>query len=78
MLVRGSQGGKTIIREVINNEKDNDALENCSFLDNTMGKEHHQDPPIINYMGRDSVTMEMDSDKIEDEIIQETVGKANS
>lgn len=41
VLVQGSQGGKTIIMEDINNEKDTEPLENFSFFNNTMGKKHH-------------------------------------
>ncbi|XVF47835.1 hypothetical protein PTKIN_Ptkin03bG0142800 [Pterospermum kingtungense] len=50
IVVLGSQGGKNITREVVNNALPNVALENSSVLENQKGLEHHQDPPGSNLM----------------------------
>ncbi|XVF70312.1 hypothetical protein PTKIN_Ptkin11bG0151500 [Pterospermum kingtungense] len=42
-VVRGSQGGKNIVQEIVNNVPTFYALENSSLLEARDGLEHHQD-----------------------------------
>ncbi|XP_075481174.1 uncharacterized protein LOC142521884 [Primulina tabacum] len=73
VLVRGSQGGKHIVREVINNVLNKDNWENTHLWGNEMETEHHQDPPHLNTSTEEDEYMQHEKENTEEEIVKETM-----
>lgn len=71
-LVRGTQGGKIIFRETINNEVNTEFINNYKLFSQNGIYEHYQDPPESAFNKNEELYMEEDRENEDEEMIKET------